>query len=72
MGLHGDRTTAAVSAWLSEDFSVGTGSQEEQVLQYVKLRNEDDGIDFSSSARCLAPMIKSTIVGRLEKSMGVW
>ena len=58
MGRHGDRTKAAVSAWLSEDFSVGTYTRhqiEEQVQHYAKMRNEDDGIDFSGGSRSLAP-----------------
>ena len=74
-GRHGDQTKIAVSAWLAEDFSVGTYTMrqiEERVTSYAMLRNEDDGVDFSSGARCLAPMIKSTIVWRLEKSGGVW
>ena len=54
MGRHGDRTKAAVSAWLSEDFSVDTYTRhqiEEQVLNYAKMRNEDDGVVFSSGAK---------------------
>ena len=75
MGRHGDRTKAAVSAWLSEDFSVGTYTRhqiEEQVLHYAKMRNTDDGIDFSGGLRSLAPIIRSLIGERLEKSGDVW
>ena len=75
MGRHGDRTKAAVSAWLSEDFSVGTYTRhqiEEQVLHYAKMRNTDDGIAFSGGLRSLAPIIRSLIGERLEKSVDVW
>ena len=42
-GRHGDQTKIAVSAWLAEDFSVGTYTMrqiEERVTSYAMLRNE--------------------------------
>ena len=74
-GRHGDQTKIAVSAWLAEDFSVGTYTMrqiEERVTSYAMLRNEDDGVDFSSGARSLAPMIRSIIGERLEKIGDKW
>ena len=69
-GRHGDQTKIAVSAWLAEDFSVGTYTMrqiEERVTSYAMLRNEDDGVDFSSGARSVAPMIRSIIGSVLRK-----
>ena len=54
MGRHGDRTKAAVSAWLSEDFSVGTYTRhqiEEQVQHYAKISS---GVDRQSRSEAVA------------------